>query len=255
MFRAATAPPAPGLHNERVRGDQKTTSVCKRARRMARPSEPSDGANLHAENIVNELERELALDGYVRAVVKQETQTFKHTAPSTGKGPAVRAETGDAESDAAAQAIMNQMVSIKSRRVDTNNLEPAWLMDEQNACPQMYGRLAANAIKRYTRHSIAPPEKMYLTLPFPCAQQCRQSSVTQSAPRHRGAALTLFVRNLKNQLQGRHPSGGRTNVLLCHQPRMRTRKSKRARDSPSATRWPRMPPTRNPLAPRLPDDD
>ena len=109
MFRAATAPPAPGLHNERVSGEQMTTSVCKRASRMARPSEPSEGAKRHAENIVNELERELALDGYVRAVVKQETQTFKHTAPSTGKGPAVRAETGDAESDAAAQAIMNHV--------------------------------------------------------------------------------------------------------------------------------------------------
>ena len=40
------------------------------------------------------------------------------------------------------------MVSIKSRRVDTNNQEPPWLMDAHNACPQMYGRLAANAIKR-----------------------------------------------------------------------------------------------------------
>lgn len=40
-----------------------------------------------------------------------------------------------------------QMVSIKSRHVDTNNQEPPWLMDARNACPQMYGRLAANAIK------------------------------------------------------------------------------------------------------------
>jgi len=40
------------------------------------------------------------------------------------------------------------MVSIKSRHVESNNQEPTWLMDMQNACPQMYGRLAANAIKR-----------------------------------------------------------------------------------------------------------
>ena len=84
--------------------------VCVQTRQShGEASEPSEGAKRHAENIVNELERELALDGYVRAVVKQETQTFKHTAPSTGKGPAVRAETGDAESDAAAQAIMNHV--------------------------------------------------------------------------------------------------------------------------------------------------
>ena len=39
------------------------------------------------------------------------------------------------------------MVSIKSRHVESNNQEPTWLMDMQNSCPQMYGRLAANAIK------------------------------------------------------------------------------------------------------------
>jgi hypothetical protein len=162
-----------------------TTAVCKRASRMARPSEPSEVALLEIERVINATEHAMRLSGLEKLSL-DEISLFKHTAPSTGKGPAVRAGTGDAESDAAAQAVMNhvrcfhllslllffcsrrrllllsfaQMVSIKSRRVDTNNQEPSWLMDVHNACPHMYGRLAANAIKRYAHH-------VWLYLPDP----------------------------------------------------------------------------------------
>ena len=47
------------------------------------------------------------------------------------------------------------MVSIKSRSVESGNQEPSWLINHQNTCPQMYGRLAASAIKRYVR--MPPP--------------------------------------------------------------------------------------------------
>lgn len=39
------------------------------------------------------------------------------------------------------------MVSIKSRHVGSGNQEPTWLLDMQNACPVMFGKLAAAAIK------------------------------------------------------------------------------------------------------------
>lgn len=184
MRRAAEAPAA---EPQPVRADRSgrasksaarmTTAVCKRASRMARPSEPSEVALVAAERLVNDAEDAMRFAGLVKRST-DDTYVFKHTAPSTGKGPAVRAGAGEGESDAAAQAMMNhvrkapffallfhptlsltcaivsfsrcvshKMVSIKSRRVDTNNQEPSWLIDVHNTCPHMYGRLAANAIK------------------------------------------------------------------------------------------------------------
>lgn len=40
------------------------------------------------------------------------------------------------------------MVSLKSRHVGSGNQEPTWLLDMQNPCPVMFGKLAAAAIKR-----------------------------------------------------------------------------------------------------------
>ncbi len=40
------------------------------------------------------------------------------------------------------------MVAIKSRHVGSGNQDPTWLLDMQNACPVMFGKLAAMAIKR-----------------------------------------------------------------------------------------------------------
>ena len=106
-----------------------TTAVCKRASRCC-PSEPSESAQQLAEYLVSQAEADLRSQGFERQVL-EELQVFKHQAASTGKGPAVRADTGDADNDAAAQAMMNHMVSIKSRHVDTNNQEPPWLMDTE----------------------------------------------------------------------------------------------------------------------------
>ena len=39
------------------------------------------------------------------------------------------------------------MVSIKSRHVGSGNQEPTWLLDMQNACPVMFGKLVAAAIR------------------------------------------------------------------------------------------------------------
>ena len=85
-----------------------TTAVCKRASRMARPSEPSEAALLEIERVVNATEHAMKLAGLEKLTL-DEISVFKHAAPSTGKGPAVRAGTGDAQGDAAAQAMMNHV--------------------------------------------------------------------------------------------------------------------------------------------------
>lgn len=166
MRRAAKMP----IQTDAQGATRMTTAVCKRASRMARPSEPSESAQQLAEYLVSQAEAELRGQGFERQLL-EELQVFKHQAASTGKGPAVRAGTGDADNDAAAQAMMNHMVSIKSRHVDTNNQEPPWLMDARNACPQMYGRLAANAIKRYTRHRATSLWTVPHTLHHPARAQ------------------------------------------------------------------------------------
>lgn len=76
-------------------------------------------------------------------------ERFRLTCAATGKGPAVRADS--ACGNPAAQQIINHMVTIKSRHVESSSQEPTWLVDVQSACPQMYGRLAAAAIKRCVR--------------------------------------------------------------------------------------------------------
>ena len=91
-----------------------TTAVCKRASRMARPSEPSESAQQLAEYLVSQAEADLRSQGFERQVL-EELQVFKHQAASTGKGPAVRADTGDADNDAAAQAMMNHVRAAPPR--------------------------------------------------------------------------------------------------------------------------------------------
>ena len=75
---------------------------------MARPSEPSGVALAAAERVVIAAEEAMCFSG--REKLSQDaTYAFKHTAPSTGKGPAVRADAGGTESDAVAQAKMNHV--------------------------------------------------------------------------------------------------------------------------------------------------
>ena len=144
-----------------------TTASCKRASRMARPSEPSESAMAVAHQAIMDKEHAIRSKGREK-VSGNDTLRFKLANASTGKGPAVRADSLDATDQASAQAKMNhvrctfrtcftipsntsrmcvQMVSIKSRSVDSGNQEPSWLINHQNTCPQMYGRLAASAIK------------------------------------------------------------------------------------------------------------
>lgn len=71
-------------------------------------------------------------------------ERFKLNNASTGKGPAVRVETGENKTT---QAKMNHITSIKSQHVASWGHDPTWLLNMQAGAPQMYGRLAANAIK------------------------------------------------------------------------------------------------------------
>ena len=104
MRRAAELP----VQKEARGGTRMTTAVCKRASRMARPSEPSESAQQLADYLVSQAEADLRDQGFERQLL-EELQVFKHQAASTGKGPAVRADTGDANNDAAAQAMMNHV--------------------------------------------------------------------------------------------------------------------------------------------------
>lgn len=150
---------------------QMTTASCKRASRMARPAEPSEVAREEALQVVADTELELRMSNKER-VADDSTVGFKLKQASTGKGPAVRADSLDIAEQATAQAKMNHMVAIKSRSVDTGNQEPTWLVDYAVACPQMYGRLAASAIKRFV-HPIALPSTHTLPPHFPISPFCR----------------------------------------------------------------------------------
>lgn len=87
-----------------------TTAVCKRASRMARPAEPSQEAMVTAIAKVNALENALRERGLER-LASSASERFKFSGVATGKGPAVKADTGDAETDVAAQAKMNHVRS------------------------------------------------------------------------------------------------------------------------------------------------
>ena len=113
-MRRAAAAEQPARPQERSGGARMTTAVCKRASRMARPSEPSDAATSAALRTVSAGEELLRSSG-LEKVLLDTVQVFKHTAPSTGKGPAVRADTGDAEGDVAAQAMMNHVRATLSQ--------------------------------------------------------------------------------------------------------------------------------------------
>tara|TARA_Y100000768_G_scaffold280532_1_gene215502 strand:+ start:1007 stop:5650 length:4644 start_codon:yes stop_codon:yes gene_type:complete len=119
---------------------------CKRASRMARPSEPSVAVLKNAEETVHQRQHFLTTErGLEKVRVDNEDmqQRFRLQSASTGKGPAVRAEGGGE----GAQARMNHLVSIKSKNVDTNNLAPTWLMGTALCVPAKYAQLAAAAIK------------------------------------------------------------------------------------------------------------
>lgn len=75
---------------------------------MARPAEPSQAAMLAAVNAVNERENVLRERGLER-LASIAGERFKFAGAATGKGPAVKADTGDAEADVAAQAKMNHV--------------------------------------------------------------------------------------------------------------------------------------------------
>ena len=137
-------------------GAPMTTASCKRASRMAVPAKPSRDAAARATACVVDAERALlAQNPRLQRLPADDNVRFKLASASTGKGPAVKADAGDAASDGAAQARMNHMSSIKSRHVDSSTQEPTWLLDTLSNCPAMYGRLVATAIKRCASQLVA----------------------------------------------------------------------------------------------------
>ena len=85
-----------------------TMASCKRASRMARPSEPSEGAMAAANQAIMSKEHTIRSQGKEK-VSNDETLKFKLSNASTGKGPAVRADSLGMEEQASAQAKMNHV--------------------------------------------------------------------------------------------------------------------------------------------------
>lgn len=85
-----------------------TTASCKRASRMARPAEPSVAASVAALATIKEREAQLE-EQKLQRLVATDGVRFKLSNASTGKGPAVKASSGDSEADAVAQAKMNHV--------------------------------------------------------------------------------------------------------------------------------------------------
>ena len=85
-----------------------TTAVCRRASRMARPSEPSLEAQRVAAAHVFANESVMREAGMER-ISYDDMQRFRLNAASTGKGPAVKVDTGNPERDAVAQAKINHV--------------------------------------------------------------------------------------------------------------------------------------------------
>ena len=85
-----------------------TQAVCRRASRMARPCEPSEAALARANTIVHKDEHWMRTKG-MEKVSGEELSKFKLNNASTGKGPAIRAESLDEEGVAQNQALMNHV--------------------------------------------------------------------------------------------------------------------------------------------------
>ena len=85
-----------------------TTASCKRASRMARPSEPSEGAMAIAHQLVLDKSHRMYSHG-LEKVDGDETMRFKLSNASTGKGPAVRADSMGVSEQNNAQAKMNHV--------------------------------------------------------------------------------------------------------------------------------------------------
>jgi hypothetical protein len=108
IAREAMAAPRATPARRCASGAPMTTASCKRASRMARPAEPSAAAAAAALATVKEREAQLDEQNLQRLVATDGVR-FKLSNASTGKGPAVKASSGDSEADAAAQAKMNHV--------------------------------------------------------------------------------------------------------------------------------------------------
>jgi hypothetical protein len=160
-----------------------TTASCKRASRMARPSEPSTELLDRGFETIVEKERQLTREGWTRVQGDPDEERWRLDhgldAAPTGKGSAVPAALcatrgSGASQHTAAQCRVNHIASVKSKTVDTGAHEPAWLINMSAPCGQMYGRLAATAIKRYTASLRTLYCTISLTLSHTLVLSCSQ---------------------------------------------------------------------------------
>ncbi len=123
-------------------GSAMLVAQCKRASRMARPSEPSEAAMRLASGCIHRIEMELRNDGFELCAGDGDVTKYKMSGPATGKGPAIRASSGGAE----VQATMNHISIIKSKSLPAACHDASWLLPTGHA-ELTYGRLAAVAMQ------------------------------------------------------------------------------------------------------------
>ena len=137
-----------------------TTAVCRRASRMAR-SEPSPRAQAEAQRIVYALEHTLREAGLERVVGNwgNRCSSWRWRRPARAR---VRVDTGDAAADAVAPGNdePHGLYQEQARRVRHARAHLA--AGRAVLLPQMYGRLAANAIKsNAVNSSVTKREKTH----------------------------------------------------------------------------------------------
>lgn len=122
-----------------------------RASRAARASETSRRVRDMCKALVTQREQELKTIGRTR--LNADDQLRPRTgASASGKGPSVRAAR---EYE---QARINHIASLKSRNIDTHNVEVSWLLAGRTA-EQMYDRLAESALRANAVNSAITKRK------------------------------------------------------------------------------------------------
>lgn len=109
---------------------------------MARPAEPSPQARHDAQQRVHQIESALRARGFELVTGDGDVAKYKLSGPATGKGPAIRAASGDAD----LQATINHVTTIKGKNVASACNDAMCLLNE-NQAGLCYGRLAAVAMQ------------------------------------------------------------------------------------------------------------
>lgn len=123
-----------------------------RASRMARASDPTTHATKNAQQRMFERLKSLQDQGFERASTESGSVRLGRVTGGGGKGPNVVAQNVDA------QTVLNHLVALKSKDLDSNNSEPAFLLGGFVA-PMLYDRLAEASLRSNANNSSVTNRK------------------------------------------------------------------------------------------------